>query len=229
MEHGAEGDKDLVHVPAVVAGVLVFGRHNADDGVGNVVEDDRLADGRAAGKELLLDVAAEESHAPARFLITPVVESARLHADGANFGEGRVGAGHRGRGIVVKAAYLRAAALEFRQNVAAGGGFLLNGGDVVRRPSHLPAGPQTARLHARPPLEEDHQILGKGFLLPLLADAQAFASRHHQGDGNDPPGDPKHGQEGAQLVGPKVRRVSRSKSVKIIVLELSLSVISRSA
>src|SRR5208337_3025706 len=91
VENGAEGDKNLVHVPAVVAGVLVLGRHDSDDGVGNVVEDDRLADGRAAGKELLLDVAPKESHAAARLLVAPVVEPSRLHADGANLGEGRIG------------------------------------------------------------------------------------------------------------------------------------------
>ena len=75
--------------------------------------------------------------------------------------------------------------------------------DVGRRPPHLSAGPQTSGLHAGPPIEEDHQILGKGLLLPLLADAQTFTGRHHQSDGNDPPGDAEHGQEGAQLVCPQ--------------------------
>ena len=107
-----------------------------------------------------------------------------------------------GVGIVVKAADLRAFALEFRQDVSAGSGFLLNGEDVGRRPPHLPPGPQTPGLHARPPLEEDHQILGKGLLLPLLTDAQTFTSRHHQSNGNNPPSDAEHRQKGAQLVCP---------------------------
>jgi hypothetical protein len=39
--------------------------------------------------------------------------------------------------------------------------------------------------------------------LLCLALAKAFARRHHQNNGNDAPGDPKHGQERAQFVCPQ--------------------------
>ncbi len=39
--------------------------------------------------------------------------------------------------------------------------------------------------------------------LIFLPFAQAFTSRHHQNNRNNAPGDPEHGEEGAQFVGPE--------------------------
>ena len=48
--HGGERQEDFVHVPAVVAGVLLLFRHHADDGVRKIVQIDRVADRIASGK-----------------------------------------------------------------------------------------------------------------------------------------------------------------------------------
>ncbi len=57
------GDKDLVDIEAVVAGVLVLGLHHPNDFVGNVIQIDGFADGIAPAKQLLLDLSAEERDA----------------------------------------------------------------------------------------------------------------------------------------------------------------------
>ena len=178
----------------------------------------------AAGKELLLDVAAEESHAPAGFLVAPVVEPARLHADGTNFGKGRVGAGHAGRGIVVKAAHIRAAALEFRQNVAAGGGFLLNGGDVTRVPASSPGRP------ARPPacmlVRPSKKIIKS---LPKVSCCLCWPTRKPSPAATIrvmemmPQAIPNMVRKVRSLCAHKVRRVSRRRSVKTIVGPLAIA------
>jgi len=56
----------------------------------------------------------------------------------------------------------------------------------------LPAG-----MQAGTPVEDDHDVLAEVPGLDLLPLAQSLPGRDHQHDGDDPPGDAEHGQEGA--------------------------------
>src|SRR5215472_1911238 len=71
----------------------------------------------------------------------------------------------------------------------------------------LPSRSHTSCLHARTPVEDDHDVLAKGFLVALEPDAQALRGCNHQRDGNDSPRDTEHRQEGAEFVRPE--RVNR--------------------
>src|SRR5208283_1332155 len=101
---GAEGDEDLVHIPAVIATVLVFAFHDSDNGVRQAVDVNALAHSGTGREELLFDIAAQESHAPPLSVVSPVVEPAFRDADGTNLSERGKRTGHLRRGIVVKTA-----------------------------------------------------------------------------------------------------------------------------
>src|SRR5258708_18126532 len=87
--HGAKWDEDLQGIDAVVAGVLILRLHHPDDGVRNPVQMNGLADSFAFSKKLLLRVAAEECHAPARIVVLVIVETSFRYGDTADLGEGR--------------------------------------------------------------------------------------------------------------------------------------------
>ncbi len=52
-------------------------------------------------------------------------------------------------------------------------------------------------------MEDDHQVAAQRFSLLGLADAKALAGGNHQDDRNYSPGNPEHGQQGADSVRPK--------------------------
>src|SRR5215470_876432 len=73
--HGGERDEDFVHVPAVVAGVLLLLLHHADHGVGKVVEMNRLTDSTTIREQLLRRIGSKERH-PARLVFVTLVVKA---------------------------------------------------------------------------------------------------------------------------------------------------------
>lgn len=68
---------------------------------------------------------------------------------------------------------------------------------------HDAAGVSSACLQTGAPMEDDHYIFAQVARLILLAFAQAFAGGHHEHNGDDAPGDPEHGEEGAKLMRPE--------------------------
>src|SRR5207244_9413792 len=61
--HGGERNKDFVHIPTVVAGVLLFFLHDSDDDIGEIVQVDGLSDGIAFGKQLFGCIGSETRNA----------------------------------------------------------------------------------------------------------------------------------------------------------------------
>src|SRR6267378_5483292 len=87
--HGVKWDEDLSDIHAVIAGVLILRLHHPNDGVRNPVQLNGLADSFAFSKKLLLRVAAEECHPPARIVVLVIVETPFRYGDTADLGEGR--------------------------------------------------------------------------------------------------------------------------------------------
>src|SRR5262249_41293124 len=88
--HSGEWDEDFVDIPTVIARVLLLLLHDADNGVGNVVEVDGLINRTALGEELLCRVTAEKCYPPRLVLIVPVVEAAGSDTETTNFAELRI-------------------------------------------------------------------------------------------------------------------------------------------
>ena len=74
--HGGERNKDFVHIPTVVAGVLLFFLHDSDDDIGEVVQVDGLSDGIAFGKQLFGCIGSEKRNSPCALHVALVVETA---------------------------------------------------------------------------------------------------------------------------------------------------------
>src|ERR1700722_8777433 len=89
--HRGERDENFVDVPAVVAGILLLRRHDADHGERYVVEIDELANGGPAGKELLFGIGTEERDAPFFGDVILIVEAAFADVEAANLGKLRSG------------------------------------------------------------------------------------------------------------------------------------------
>src|SRR5258708_29673778 len=87
--HGVKWDEDLTDIHDVVAGVLSRRLHHPDDGVRNPVQLNGLADSFAFCKKLLLRVAAEECHAPARIVVLVIVETSFRYSNTSDLGERR--------------------------------------------------------------------------------------------------------------------------------------------
>src|SRR5208283_2036333 len=83
--HGIERDENLADIHAVVAGVLIFRLHDADDRVRYAIQLDGLPQGFALGEELLFRIAAQERHMPALFIVLVIVESSLRHGDAADY------------------------------------------------------------------------------------------------------------------------------------------------
>ena len=81
---------------------------------------------------------------------------------------------------------------ELRHHVLAGGSFFGELNVIVFEPANETPRARAARLHAGAASENDHDVLAKGFLVFLDAVAEAFTGSHHDGDGNDAPGDAEH-------------------------------------
>src|SRR5579859_6602762 len=73
--HRRKRHEHLVHVPAVVAGVLLLLRHHANHGIGKIVQINRISHWIAAGKQLLCRVRPEECHAPGLAHVVPIIET----------------------------------------------------------------------------------------------------------------------------------------------------------
>ena len=201
--HGRERDEDFVDVPAVVAGVLFLGRHDADNREGNVVEIDELPDCWTAAEQLLLRIGAEEGDATAFRDVILIVEAAFADAEAANLGKLRRRAGDRERRRVVRRVRTHRVLLELRDRVLTIGRFVLKIGKIGINPVHQATSPRTAGLQAGAAMEDDHQVAAQGFGLFRLADAKTLAGGDHQDDRDHSPGDPEHGQQRADAVRPE--------------------------
>ena len=189
--HGIEGNKHFASVEPVVAGVLVFWFHHTDDRVRNAIHPNGLAHRIALGEQLLLRVVAEERDVARFCIILVVVEAPLRRGHAADFSEWRQRAHHLNRAAVEEAANLDAIA-EFRHHVFAGGSLFRNLDVIVFQPPNEPSRARAARLHAGSAGENDHHVLAESFLIFLDAITEAFARRHHDGDGDDAPGDAEH-------------------------------------
>ena len=201
--HRGKRQEDFVHVPAVVAGILLLLRHHADDGVGKIIQIDRVAHWIASGKQLLGRIRAEKGHAPGFAHVVPVIETSHSDIEAANIAEGRIRTGHRERGIVEIAVYSNRILLKFRNRIFAVRRLRLHHRNILVFPVHDAPGMRAASLQAGAAVEDDHHVFAEISGLFLLAFAQALARRDHEHDRNDAPGDPEHGEEGAQLVRPQ--------------------------
>src|SRR6202007_3126854 len=79
--HSVERNKNLSGVETVVTGILFFGFHYADDGIGDAIHPNGLAEGLAFGKQLFLGIAAEKRHVAGVFVVFVVVEAALRSCD----------------------------------------------------------------------------------------------------------------------------------------------------
>ena len=75
-------------------------------------------------------------------------------------------------------------------------------GDVGVNPVNEASSAGSTGLETGASVEDDHQIAAEGLSLPGLSDTQAFSGSGHQYDGDHAPGDPEHGQHGADTVCP---------------------------
>ena len=85
--HSVERNKNLSGVETVVTGILFFGFHYADDGIGDAIHPNGLAEGLAFGKQLFLGIAAEKRHVAGVFVVFVVVEAALSGGHAANLTE----------------------------------------------------------------------------------------------------------------------------------------------
>ena len=106
-------------------------------------------------------------------------------------------------GIVVTAVGTDILLLEFRDRIFAVRRLGLHRRYIRIFPVHGAPGASPAHLQAGASVKNDQDILAQVLGLIFLSLAESFAGRHHQNDGNDPPGDAKHGQKCAQLVSPE--------------------------
>src|SRR5213080_1321753 len=136
-------------------------------------------------------VAAEERDVARFCIILVVVEAPLRRGHATDFSEWRQRAHHLNRAAVEEAANLDAIA-EFRHHVFAGGSLFRNLDVIVFQPPNEPSRARAARLHAGSAGENDHHVLAESFLIFLDAITEAFARRHHDGDGDDAPGDAEH-------------------------------------
>src|SRR5438477_5424868 len=86
--HGRKGDKDFVHIPTVVARILLLLGHDTDHQKRHVVQVNIFTEWIAPlGKELLSGVSAEECNPTAGALIVPVIEAALANVEATNISE----------------------------------------------------------------------------------------------------------------------------------------------
>ncbi len=163
---------------------------------------DGLAQSGARGEELLLYVGAQEGDATGLHLVIPVVEAALPDFERPNLGKRRERSVHRRRPVVVKAADRKFTA-QLRHDVTTGRGFLFDREMVRIGPLQFPPSAQASCLQTSAPRKDNHDVFAQSLLLLFDPHPEAFARGHHQRDGNDPPGDAEHRQEGAQLVRPE--------------------------
>ena len=105
---------------------------------------------------------------------------------------------------------------QFRDGVFAIVSFRLQLQHICIIPVHLAPRSRATNLQAGSPVKHDQYVLAQGFRLLFLSFAQSFSRCHHQHDGNDPPGDPEHCEECAQLVCHRVRSTSPMRSRRTI-------------
>ncbi len=70
-------------------------------------------------------------------------------------------------------------------------------------PTDQSPGMHSPCLQAGAAMEDDHHVFAKSSRLFFLTFAQAFASRHHQHDRHNSPGNAKHGEECTEFVCPQ--------------------------
>ena len=85
--HSSEWDKDLADVSTIIAGVLLFILHDANNRVGEVTNADGLPQDLTSSKQLFARITADERHTAGLCQIFPVVKSALLCGQGPNLTE----------------------------------------------------------------------------------------------------------------------------------------------
>jgi hypothetical protein len=80
-------------------------------------------------------------------------------------------------------------------------GLGLEAGGVLGIPVKRASGPGATGLQAGAAGVDDQDVLGELLGDLLLTHPKPLPGRHHQGDGDNPPGDAEHGEGGSQLVG----------------------------
>src|SRR5579863_9005317 len=160
--HGAEGNENLVHVEAVVTGILFFLLHHSDYGVGEIVQINVFAHGIAAREELFGGVTAEESDATAFAIVIPIIETTLADAEAADVLKRRQGARHQKSSIVVVAVGTDIILIQLGDSVLAVGSLGPNRGHVGVLPVHGAAGSSSAGLQAGTAVENDHDVFAQG-------------------------------------------------------------------
>src|SRR5581483_10069855 len=118
-----ERHKHLVHVPAVIAGVLLLFLHYSDDGVRKFPDLDGLPDRLPRAKQLLLHVAAQERHPPRLRQVLPAIKAALGDRQAAHLGERRSRTRDGESSVVIWTGNADISLPKLRQNVAALRGF----------------------------------------------------------------------------------------------------------
>ncbi len=79
----------------------------------------------------------------------------------------------------------------------------LHDGDILSIPVDDASGVSSTGLETGASVKDDHDVFTEISGLLFLSFAKALTGCDHQHDGDDAPGDAKHGQKGAQFVSPK--------------------------
>ena len=201
--HRREGHEDFIHVPAIVAGVLLLLRHHPNDGVGKIIQIDRVAHGIAPREQLLGRVGTKKRHAPGLTHVVPVIEASGADVEAANVAELRIRSGHRESCVVEIGVDAHRILLELGDGVFAVRRLGLDHRNVWIVPVHHAARVGAAGLQAGAAMKHNHHVFAEVSRLFFLAFAQAFSGSHHQHNRNDAPRDPEHRKKGAQLVRPQ--------------------------
>src|SRR5271169_130675 len=202
--HGIEWNEDLTDIDSVVTRVLILRLHDTDHGIRDSIKLNRLSQGFAVPKQLLLRIAAQERHTPALLIVFVVIKAPLSYRNAANLSEGWKGAHGIEIAAIERAVHFHVIA-QFRHHILASRRFLCHFFIVIFHPVHSAARPRAARLHAGSPGEHDHHILAEIFLLFLNAAAQSLSRGYHQCDGDDSPRNPEHSQQRPPLVRPERR------------------------
>src|SRR5262249_6621155 len=152
----------FVDVKAVVTRVLIFLLHDADDGVWDISEIDRLANRGTARKELLAYVGSDKCHVAGLRKILIVVEAAFAHLDRANFGKGRGRTCDGQRPRIVGAMDEYVSLSELRDNVLTVCRLFAHDGQVHIIEAHASSRAATTRLHAGASGKDNHHIAAEG-------------------------------------------------------------------
>ncbi len=196
--HGGDGDIDLLIVAIVVA--PADGAHAANHRETHVIDRDGLAQHGPARKQQLGALVSQHHHAPMLRQVRGIDETAFRQRHKPDLRKIRLYTQHLARSVCIGTHFIKIVAVQKasnRTNLRQ----LANGSHIPRR--------ELVGTHPRVlvgdsgdgPVEHQNHVISEGSQLPALPGTKPLAEPYQHQQRAHSPGDAKHGQKRAQLVG----------------------------